>query len=89
MTKKIYPRYNLYYKTKQGLRRYHSRRKKSFLYRLDGLSELKTLKSLHFNVEYFKGGFNKSIDYLPDQLKEAKNVARIFTSKAEERSNCG
>ena len=86
MTK--YPRYHLYHTTQRGSRTYHTRRKKSFLYRLDGLSQLKTLKEFHFSVEYFKDGFNESIDYLPEQLKEAKKVARIFTSKSEEKVNC-
>ena len=82
-----YPRYHLWYTTQRGSRMYHTKHKKSFLFRLDGLSQLKTLKEFHFSVEYFKGGFNESIDYLPEQLKEAKKVARIFTSKAEEKSN--
>ena len=81
--KTIYPRYHLTHKTQRGDTTYHTRRKKSFLMRLDGLIELKTLKSFNFSVEYFKNGFNKSINYLPNQIKEAKKVARIFTSKSE------
>ena len=81
-----YPRYHLFWKTSRGSSKYHTRRKKSFLYRLDGLTELKTLKEFHFVVEYFKNGFNESIDYTADQMKEAFKVARILTAKSEE--NC-
>jgi hypothetical protein len=81
-----YPRYHLFYKTGHNDTSYHSRRKKSFLYRLDGLSQLKTLKEFHFVVEYYKNGFNESIVYTKNQIKEALKVARIFTAKSEERA---
>jgi hypothetical protein len=81
-----YPRYHLSAFTKRGATNYHTKRKKSFLIRLDRLRKLETLKYFTFSVEYFKQGFNKSIKYTKDQFDEAAKVARIFSSPSEIKS---
>jgi len=53
------------------------------LFRLNGLRELKTLKSFSFSIEYYEGGFNKSITYNKNQIDEALRVAKILTAKSE------
>ena len=55
--------------------------------RLNGLRELKTLKSFSFSVEYFKDGLNESIKYTDDQVDKGLEVARIFTAKSEIEDN--
>lgn len=82
-----YPRYHLTALSQKGATNYHTKRKKSFLMRLDGLKELKTLKSFSFSVEYFKEGLNESVEYTKDQLDEGLRVARIFTAKSEIEDN--
>lgn len=49
--------------------------------RLDGLSQLKTLKKCWFTIEYSPEKINESIDYTDP--KEALRVARIFIAKDE------
>jgi hypothetical protein len=80
---KTYPRYHLSALTQRGATTYHTKHKKSFLFRLNGLRELKTLKSFSFSVEYYEGGFNKSITYNKNQNDEALRVAKILTAKSE------
>ena len=78
-----HPRYHLSALTQRGATTYHTKHKKSFLFRLNGLRELKTLKSFSFSVEYYRSGFNKSITYNKNQIDEALRVAKILTAKSE------
>lgn len=85
-TFKTYPRYHLKTFSQRGATIYHTRRKRSFLYRLNGLRQLKTLKFFSFSVEYFKDGLNESIKYTKKQFHDALNAARIFSSALEIKS---
>lgn len=78
-----YPRFSLYYKrlNDEKATTYHTKRKNSFLFRLDGLSEATDLKYVRFVVHYSPLFNNSSIKY--QNLKEAQRVARIFTAKSE------
>lgn len=78
-----HPRYHLSALTQRGATTYHMKHKKPFLMHLNGLRELKTLKSFSFSVEYYKGGFNQSITYNKNQIDEALRVAKILTAKSE------
>jgi len=80
MTVKIYPRYHLWWQTKRGVTKYHSRRKKAFLLRLDRLHTLRTLLKFGFSVEYLKDKVNESVDYKPNQTSQAQKDARVFTA---------
>ena len=80
---KFYPRFSLHYVTSKSLeptiRR--TKHKKSFTMRLNGLSQLKTLKKCWFVIEYSPKTKNESIEYADP--KEALRVAKIFTTKSE------
>jgi hypothetical protein len=78
-----YPRYTLAYKRfgdqKATVR--HTKHKKSFLMRLDGLTEVETPIKVWFSIQYAPDQFNESIKYT--DLKQCQKDARIFTAKDE------
>jgi len=80
---KKYPIFRLYWLTSKGESRYHTTRKNSFLYRLDGLSDLKTFKKCWWMIKYrpTRDWQNESIKYTDPA--EAFRVAKIFTSPLE------
>lgn len=81
-SKENYPVFRLWWKTKNGVSRYHTKRKKSFMYRLAGLEKLQTLKNCWWAIEYnSKGDRNDSVKY--DSVEKALEVARIFVAKNE------
>lgn len=82
--KNNYPVYRLHWAlgfNRSG--RYHTMRKKSFLYRLDRLKKLQTLKKLWFMIEYAPKLKNESIEYEASDHNRAMRDARIFTSASE------
>lgn len=81
-SKKNLPAYKLWWKTGAKVGRYYTKRKKSFLFRLNGLTELKTLKKCWWIIEYNqKGDKNESVEYTDP--KKALKDAKIFVQKNE------
>ena len=79
-----YPRYHLAAFLNDRRYTYHTKHKKSFLMKLDGLTEIRELVSLHFSITYSPKLKNSSIVYQNEnEFKQAKKDARIFTSKKE------
>ena len=81
--RKTYPVYRLWWVNKKGRQRYFTKRKNSFLYKLDRLHTQKTLKRMWFTVEYLHGVKNESVKYPADDWKRMKKDARIFTAASE------
>ena len=65
----------------KGVNKYHTKRKKAFLFRLAGLHTKEGLSRCWFRVDYLPGAVNESIRYTDP--KKALLDARRFTAKVE------
>jgi hypothetical protein len=78
-----YPIFRLFWVTSRGESTYHTKRKGSFLYRLEALQDLQTLKKCWWMIQYRQGKYcrNESIEYT--DAKEAFEVAQLFATAKE------